>query len=168
MERVQATAIVRDILEQEAIFLEEKRWDDWLSLYTPDCLYWVPAWRRDGTLCSDPRRELSLIYYASRGGLEDRVIRIRSGQSPAGEQLARTTHLVSNVRLEDAEQSGGMLKARASFATHFYAPKDRKPSICFGNLRVKIVQADAQWRIKEKIVQLQNDYIETFLDVYCL
>jgi benzoate/toluate 1,2-dioxygenase beta subunit len=31
----------------------------------------MPAWDDDGTLVTDPQREISLIWYGNRGGLED-------------------------------------------------------------------------------------------------
>ena len=67
-----------ELVETEAICLDERRWDDWLALFMPDCEYWMPAWKSDDTLAADPRTELSYFYYAGRAGLEDRLARIRS------------------------------------------------------------------------------------------
>ena len=72
-----------DLLYREALFLDTQRWDEWLDLYTSDCEYWVPAWKSAHQVTEDPKREISLIYYASRAGLEDRVWRVRSGRSVA-------------------------------------------------------------------------------------
>ncbi|WP_406179415.1 aromatic-ring-hydroxylating dioxygenase subunit beta [Streptomyces sp. NBC_01006] len=36
------------------------------------------AWADDDTLTTDPQREISLVHYPSRAGLEDRVFRIRT------------------------------------------------------------------------------------------
>jgi benzoate/toluate 1,2-dioxygenase beta subunit len=66
-------------LAREALHLDRLDFDPWLALYTPDCLFWMPAWRDDGTQTGDPDRELSLIFYRGRRNLEDRVQRIRSG-----------------------------------------------------------------------------------------
>ena len=55
------------------MLLDERRWDEWIALYAPDCEYWVPTWRDEENLTSDPQAELSHIYYANRAGLEDRV-----------------------------------------------------------------------------------------------
>ena len=76
-----ATAI--DVLQRESVYLDEQRWDEWLALYIADCEYWVPSWKNEETLTSNPQAELSHIYYATRAGLEDRVVRIRSRRSPA-------------------------------------------------------------------------------------
>src|SRR5262245_32378679 len=71
----------RQLLERETALLDDRCWDEWLTLYTADCEYWMPAWRTDSELTTDPRAELSHFYYASRAGLEDRLVRICSGRS---------------------------------------------------------------------------------------
>jgi 3-phenylpropionate/cinnamic acid dioxygenase small subunit len=103
--------IGRQPIEKEAILLEEQRWDEWVDLYTEDCIYWVRAWRHDDTLSEDPQLELSLIYYNDRAGLEDRVIRIKSPNSPAGRRMTRLTHLDGNIRIEDGDGTDGYISS---------------------------------------------------------
>ena len=43
----------------------------------------MPAWDDDDRLTEDPQSEISLIWYGDRGGLEDRVFRIRTERSSA-------------------------------------------------------------------------------------
>jgi len=33
------------VIHREALYLDERRWDDWLALYHDDAEFWVPAWR---------------------------------------------------------------------------------------------------------------------------
>ncbi|PKP67926.1 MAG: benzene 1,2-dioxygenase, partial [Alphaproteobacteria bacterium HGW-Alphaproteobacteria-5] len=66
---------VQRFLGREALCLDERKWDDWLALYREDAEYWLPAWDDDGELTVDPQREISLIYYPNRAGLEDRIYR---------------------------------------------------------------------------------------------
>lgn len=169
MDGAAALAIARDIIEREAILLEEQRWDEWTDLFAPDCVYWLPAWGRDGKLGDDPARTLSLIYYDSRAGLEDRVVRIRSGQSPAGRPPLRTTHMLSNIRIEEHEDSGpDLIHARASFTNHAFFPRHEQSEVYFGYSQFKLRRCDGGWKIASKKIILQNDYIATYLDVCCL
>jgi 3-phenylpropionate/cinnamic acid dioxygenase small subunit len=157
----------RELIEHEAVLLEEQRWDEWLDLYTSDCIYWVPAWRHDGVLTSDPMCELSLIYYSNRAGLEDRVLRIKSGRSPAGCRMARTTHLIANIRLDrDGGTEGTHFKA--SWVTHVFSPRTNASDAFFGHVHHKLVRDNDRWRIGCKKIVLQNDYVPTLLDIYCL
>ena len=36
-----------DLLYREAAYLDERRWAEWLELYTADAEFWVPAWDED-------------------------------------------------------------------------------------------------------------------------
>lgn len=161
--------IARDIIEREAILLDEQRWDEWIDLFTADCVYWLPAWGRDGKLGDDPARTLSLIYYDSRAGLEDRVVRIRSGQSPAGRPPLRTTHMLSNIRVEHRDESDSdLIRARASFTNHAFFPRHEQSEVYFGYSQFALSRRDGVWKIAAKKIILQNDYIATYLDVCCL
>lgn len=158
--------IGRDLVELEAVLLEDQRWDEWLELYTEDAVYWVPTWRHDGALTTNPECELSLIYYHGRAGLEDRIIRIKSSNSPAGRRMWRTTHLIGNIRLLDSEE--GRIKLRASWATHVFSPRTNDMAVFFGQVEHDLVLRNDVWRIVRKRIILQNDYIPTLLDIYCL
>lgn len=69
---------VRQFLYYEARLLDDRQWDEWLSCYSPQVVYWMPAWGDDDQLTRDPQKEISLIYYPNREGLEDRVYRIKT------------------------------------------------------------------------------------------
>jgi hypothetical protein len=88
---------VRQFLFAEARALDDKDWDAWLACYAPDAEFWMPSWDDDDKLVTDPQSEVSLIYYAHRGGLEDRVFRIKTERSSATSlPEPRTSH---NIRV---------------------------------------------------------------------
>ena len=64
------------LLTLEGMLLDEQDWEGWLALYEADAEFWMPAWKSETQPTEDPLRELSLIYYPDRTGLEDRVQRI--------------------------------------------------------------------------------------------
>ena len=67
--------------------------------------FWMPAWDDDDTLVTDPQREISLIYYNNRGGLEDRVFRIKTDRSSATSlPEPRTSHNISNVEIVESDR----------------------------------------------------------------
>ncbi len=53
---------VRQFLYYEARLLDDRQWDEWLSCYSPQVVYWMPAWGDDDQLTRDPQKEISLIY----------------------------------------------------------------------------------------------------------
>jgi benzoate/toluate 1,2-dioxygenase beta subunit len=154
------------LLTLEGMLLDEQDWDAWLALYEEDAEFWMPAWKSETETTTDPMKELSLIYYAGRSGLEDRVQRIRSGKSVASTPLRRTAHMVGNVLL-DGEQEG-VLRVKSSFNVHVYDTRQKTQHVFFGRTTHGLVRRDAGFRIRSKKVILANDCIPTMLDVYCV
>ncbi len=89
---------IESFLYREARLMDEHQYDEWLSLWTDDALYWMPSNRDD----IDPTRELSLIY-VDREGLEDRITMLKSGEQWSQEPKSRMRRLVSNVEFEQDE-----------------------------------------------------------------
>jgi 3-phenylpropionate/cinnamic acid dioxygenase small subunit len=93
-----ADAAVRDgfrlLLEREARLLDELRFDEWLALYAPECIYWVPASPERG----DPRREVA-ISFDDRRRMEDRIFRLRTGYAWSQAPKSRTVRMITNVEV---------------------------------------------------------------------
>ena len=91
---------VERFLYREARALDDKEWDDWLAFYAADAVFWMPSWDDDDRLVDNPMTDISLIYYGHKGGLEDRVFRIRTERSSATSlPEPRTSHNISNVEV---------------------------------------------------------------------
>ena len=84
----------RALIEQEARLLDQLAFDEWLALYAPECLYWVPATPAGG----DPRREVA-ISFDDRRRIEDRIFRLRTGYAWSQAPKSRTVRMVSNVEV---------------------------------------------------------------------
>ncbi|MFK8051118.1 MAG: aromatic-ring-hydroxylating dioxygenase subunit beta [Halioglobus sp.] len=156
----QRLAVV-DLVITESACLDEKNWAGWLDLYTEDAEYWIPAWDDEHTLTTDPQCELSLIYYGSRAGLEDRVYRLETGLSLASSPLPRTCHTNSNFRVE---QRGEDVLVHSSWVTHSYRMK--KSQIYYGHQTHTMRRSGGEWKISGRYIVLQNDSIDSVLDVY--
>jgi benzoate/toluate 1,2-dioxygenase beta subunit/2,4,5-trichlorophenoxyacetic acid oxygenase 2 len=161
-----STGIAQDLLAREGLFLDRQQWDEWLALYTPDCIYWLPSWRADDTLVSDVTREVSMIYHAGRQGLQDRVVRIESRKSVTAMPLPRTTHMVSNIVIEqaDAEQ----IEGAASWTVHLYDPRTMKQHMLFGRYEYHLKRVGPDWHFARKKIVLANDRVPAVIDFYCL
>lgn len=51
---------VRQFLYYEARLLDDRQWDEWLSCYSPQVVYWMPAWGDDDQLTRDPQKRFHL------------------------------------------------------------------------------------------------------------
>jgi 3-phenylpropionate/cinnamic acid dioxygenase small subunit len=156
-----------EVLQREALYLDERRWDAWLALYTPDCEYWMPAWKSADELGQSPRTELSYFYYDNRAGLEDRVARVISGRSAASTPMPRTTHMLNAIRLR-ADVAAGRMGLGAAWLCQVYFPRLKESRAFFGRVEHDLVLRDESWLIARKKIVLQNDYIPTMLDFYCV
>jgi 3-phenylpropionate/cinnamic acid dioxygenase small subunit len=155
-----------DLLYREAALLDEGAWDEWLSLYTEDALFWMPAWRDETTPTSDPQSELSLIYYEGRRGLEDRVFRVRSDQSVASRPRPRCLHCVSNVWLVESTDSSA--EAASAFTVFLHDVRADRTHHFFGRYRHTLRHEEGMWRIARKHILLLNDTIPTVVDFYSI
>ncbi len=160
------TPTFTQLLFHEARLLDESRFDEWIDLYTTDCLFWMPAWREDGTLTENPDTELSMIFYRGRRNLEDRFKRLRSGHSVASNAMTRVSHIVGNVIVEDANENAA--RTRAVFHVDVYDPRLSQSHTFFGSYHHAFVREGVDWKISEKIIHLQNEVIPTMLDIYSI
>jgi len=152
-----------EFIQYEAQLLDERRWDEWLELYDPGAEYWVPMWDDDGTPTRDPRSELSLIYYPSRGGLEDRIHRIRTGKSSASMPPIRTCHMRS-AAVATQEEHGTAV--RFNWVTHSF--RAGKSVSYFGRKTFWLARQENTFRIMKSYTLVCNDLIDQVLDVYHL
>jgi len=156
------------LLSKEAHCLDTQNWDDWLALFLPECEFWVPAWKSEHEQTSNPKREISLIYYASRAGLEDRVWRVRSGRSVASKPMPRTQHAISNLMLAPQSEAGGSVKVLSNWTVHQFRTKARETEVLYGRYEHDLVRSGGELRIRRKKIILLNDYMPAMLDFYSL
>lgn len=153
---------VSDLLYREAAFIDQRLWPEWLELFTEDAVYWIPSWDDDGTPTSDPQSEISLAYYDSRKGLEDRVTRIRSGLSAASVSMPRTCHQVTNIRIK--KNDGDLLEVTSAWTVYSFHAGETK--MFYGFYDYQLRRADRVWRICAKKITVLNDVIPTLLDIF--
>ena len=154
---------VQGFLYSEARCLDDRDWDGWLAHYAPTATFWMPAWDDDDTLTEDPQREISLIWYGSKQGLEDRVFRIRTERSSATSlPEPRTSHNISNVEI--LEQEDGVCQLRFNWVTFSYRYKS--VDTYFGTSFYTLDTTGPQPLITRKKVILKNDYIHHVVDIY--
>lgn len=152
------------VLYAESRCLDERRWGDWLDLYTEDCTYWAPVSKSATSLdyTTDPRREVSLIFYDERQGLRDRVARLTSGEAFANEPMFRTAHAINNIQLDAGDTAA--MQLYATWRCDYY--RGREAGYYFGTYHIGLVREDSGWKIANKTIHVLNDYIPTGLEFF--
>jgi benzoate/toluate 1,2-dioxygenase beta subunit len=133
-------------------------------MYAADASFWMPSWDDNDELTEDPQREISLIWYGNRTGLEDRIFRIKTERSSASIPDTRTSHNLSNIEL--LEQADGLCKVR--FNWHTLSFRYKTVDSYFGSSFYTLDVRGENPLIKAKKVILKNDYVRQVIDVYHL
>jgi len=93
-------ARIEALLYREVELLDTGRLEEWLTLFTPDGLYWVPI--DDG----QPHSATASIIYDDSISREERVYHFLHLNFPAQTPRSRTLHYVNNVRVDDVAPDG--------------------------------------------------------------
>jgi 3-phenylpropionate/cinnamic acid dioxygenase small subunit len=141
-----AREVFRMLLEREARLLDQLRYEDWLALYTAQCIYWVPSTPNAG----DPRREIAVMF-DDRRRLEDRIYRLRTGFAWSQAPASRTVRLITNVEaFLTARDDVRMLRSNF-LISEFWGDETR---ILTGWSGHRVVRQDDDWKIQAKQVNL--------------
>jgi 3-phenylpropionate/cinnamic acid dioxygenase small subunit len=136
----------RRLLEREARLLDQLRYDDWLSMYTPECIYWVPSTPKGG----DPRREIAVMF-DDRRRLEDRVYRLRTGFAWSQAPASRTVRLVANVEAFTTTSDDARMLRSNFLISEFWGNETRLLAGWAGH---RVVRDGSGWKIQAKQVNL--------------
>jgi benzoate/toluate 1,2-dioxygenase beta subunit len=136
----------RAIIEREARLLDQLRFDEWLALYCPECIYWVPGTPEAG----DPRREIA-ISFDDRRRMEDRIYRLRTGYAWSQAPKSRTVRMISNVEVF-AVGNGAVRMVRSNYLiSEFRVDGTRQLAGWCGH---RFIERDGRWLIQVRQVNL--------------
>lgn len=155
---------IEQFLFAKSALCDAQDWDAYLELFSEDSEFHLPQWESEHQYTSDPKKSMSLIYYANRSGLEDRVFRIRTGKAASTIPMPRTLHNISNLRL--AEHQGGQLEAKVNWHTLYHRLGQSEQF--FGHATYHLKPVGDSFKITRKHVVLLNDTINSVLDFYHL
>lgn len=107
---------VADFLAYEAELLDERRYEEWLDLLADDVSYFMPLARN--VQHNEPHLEYTeegvgaAWFDEDKKTLTQRVQQIRGGDHWAEEPLSRTSHLVTNIRIESATDTEVVVRSK--------------------------------------------------------
>lgn len=136
----------RRLLDKEARLLDEGRLDDWLALYAPECVYWVPATPHGG----DPRREIA-VAFDDRRRLEDRIFRLKNDYAWSQRPASRTARIIADVGVFSTPDPA-VFMVRSTFLTTELQAGDRRTYTGWYGHRLRDMRDG--WQILVKQVNL--------------
>ena len=133
----------------EARLLDDKRYDEWLDLWTDDGLYWVPLTpeQPDGIHHNSHLHEDKLLR-------ELRVQRLKSPRAYSQQPPSRALHLLQTPTLESADAAEGRWILRTPF--HYTEAQGDEIQSFVGIAFHHLVRVDDALRLRLKRVDLLN------------
>lgn len=140
---------MEQFLYQQAEILDERRWDDWLALFTSEGHYWMPA---------DPAHTsgegVPSIFYEDQYMMRVRAGRLEHPRAWSQSPRNRTNHVVSNVIIEHEDAETGEIAARAKFIMVEFRLDEQR--YFTGTYRHHLVRTPEGLRIQLQRVDLLN------------
>lgn len=101
---------VEQFLYRQAELLDDRRWQDWIDLFTDDGVYWMPARPEHTTWDGVPS-----IFAEDRDLMTVRMKRVLHPDAWSQRPLWGTNHIVGNVIVESEDPATGTIIVRSRF-----------------------------------------------------
>ena len=115
------TFLVQQFIYKEQRCIDEKRWSDWLDLFSDDAEYWIPLDNSD----ESPGQSLSIVY-ETKIGMELRCRRYAHPLLHAQNPPSRTAHSSANIMLDQIDEEKNSYVVHAQFTMHEYRLNTQK------------------------------------------
>ena len=136
---------VEQFLYQQSDLLDSRRWQDWIDLFTPDGIYWMPPDASYKTWDGQPA-----IFAEDRNLMQVRMGRVLHPDAWSQRPQWGTNHVVSNVVIDKAAKNGDlvvrsrfhMLEMRRDDIRHFAGQYTHHLKKVKGGYRIKLQRVD--------------------------
>jgi 3-phenylpropionate/cinnamic acid dioxygenase small subunit len=144
---------------REAWLLDERKFQEWLGLFTDDVLYFMPRRknvpRRESHREVTPLGDLALIEDDKRY-LEMRVARLETGMAWAEDPPSRTRHLVGNLVAEPLDS--GDVQAKTAFLV-YRSHLETDHQLLAGSREDVLRRVDGAWKVAKRTIVLDANVL---------
>jgi 3-phenylpropionate/cinnamic acid dioxygenase small subunit len=152
---------------REAWLLDERKFKEWLDLFTDDVLYFMP--RRKNVPRREAERELTAlgdlaIFEEDKRYLQMRVARLDTGMAWAEDPPSRTRHMIGNLEAEAGEN--GEVNARTAFLV-YRSHLEMDHQLLSGYREDVLRNVDGGWKVARRMIVLDaNVLLDKNLSVF--
>lgn len=153
--------IAREITDAEAValilresrLLDERRFTEWMDLFTQDGYYWAPASLNQ----PDPHAHVSLMY-DDREIMAQRIQRLSHPRAYAQLPPSRAVRQVSNISVDASDAQAAECMTRSVFVMVEYRPTLPEPTqrVFAGTIHHTLRREGTELKIASKKVELIN------------
>jgi len=152
---------------REAWLLDERKFKEWVDLFTDDVLYFMP--RRKNVPRRESHRELTplgdlAIFEEDKRYLQMRVARLDTGMAWAEDPPSRTRHMIGNLEAEMLEN--GEVSARTAFLV-YRSHLETDHQLLSGYREDVLRKVDGAWKVAKRMIVLDaNVLLDKNLSVF--
>jgi len=144
---------------REAWLLDERRFREWLELFTDDVLYFMP--RRKNVPRREAHRELTqlgdlAILEEDKRYLTMRVARLDTGMAWAEDPPSRTRHLIGNLEAEQLDN--GEVQARTAFLV-YRSHLETDHQLLSGCRQDVLRRVNGEWKVARRTIVLDANVL---------
>ena len=152
LDTYQLHADVSLFLYREAQLLDDQNYDAWLELLSEDVEYWIPSYREQ----TDPLLHVS-ISYENKQLLGFRVKRLSHPQAHSVARMPRSTHIISNILVDENPSEAGHLVVSSNFITLGYQEDANNKQTLYGGTQIHHLSlTEGGYKIHKKKILLNN------------
>ena len=163
---------VEQFLYREARLLDERRFHEWLELFTDDVRYWMAGRRNrypksskaiailnlDRYVEDDLTEEIELaILDENKHTLSARVARLDTGMAWAEDPPSRTRHMVSNIEVAAGDRPSE-LKVYSNFIV-YRSRAESEEDFYVGGRQDVLRRVDGAWKIARRKLTLDQNVL---------
>ena len=147
---------VERFLYDEAALLDQRRYEQWLTLFTDDTRYFMPI--RRTRMQHELDREFTqpgemAFFDDDKAALSGRVTKLMTGRSWSEDPPSRTRHLITNVRV--LSEDGDEVTAESNF--HLYRTRlNSEEDSWIGSRRDRLRRVDDSFQIASRTIYLEQ------------
>ena len=144
---------------REAWLLDERKFREWLELFTDDVLYFMP--RRKNVPRREAHRELTqlgdlAILEEDKRYLTMRVARLDTGMAWAEDPPSRTRHLIGNLEAEPLDN--GEVQARTAFLV-YRSHLETDHQLLSGCRQDVLRRVNGEWKVARRTIVLDANVL---------
>ena len=138
---------VEQFLYQQAELLDTKQWQDWIDLFAPDGIYWMPPDASYKTWDGQPA-----IFAEDKNLMTVRMNRVLHPDAWSQRPLWETNHVVSNVAIQKSSSKEVVVRSR------FHMMELRRDDVRHfaGSYLHTLVKTKTGYKIKLQRVDMAN------------
>lgn len=160
LERVILSHEIAEFLYREAELLDERRFEEWLGLFTDDARYWMPLSRnvKFGEEERENTSDADGVSWFDEGKetLRSRVLQLQTGIHWAEEPRSRICHIVSNVQLLKVALPEVTVKSRMLV---YRNRLQEETDFFLGKREDMLRKVDGEWKIAARKITLDQNVL---------